>query len=235
MKTTHEKLILLDRFYSGEMTEKEKTEFLKTVDSDVFLQEEYQDTEEIFQNIGSEKTLLLRHQIEVLYAKEANKQLSRQFSIKAVQSRIAIAAVVIIAVAISIIFALKQKSISSFNDEIVEYNITKKSPFIDTPLNPRLELLIESNFRNEVIITDMPEEDNIVTPSTDLQFGWTKLYPGIIYFNIYDTNDSLLFTNSAMGNSFKLKAPELPGIYYWVIETEEEIIKIGRFYVKEEN
>ena len=62
MKTTHEKLILLDRFYSGEMTEKEKKEFLKTVDSDLFLQEEYQDTEEIFQNIGSEKTLLLRHQ-----------------------------------------------------------------------------------------------------------------------------------------------------------------------------
>jgi hypothetical protein len=203
--------------------------------SDAFLRKEYQDTEEIFQNIGSEKSLVLRHQIEVLYAKEANVKLARQFSMRAIQSRIAIAAVIIIAITISIIFALKQKAPSNLNDKIVEYNVQNDNPFVKNPLNPRLELLIESNFRNEIIITDMPEMDKIVTPPTYLEFGWTKRYPGLIYFNIFDTNDSLFFTTSAQGTNYRLKVPELSGIYYWVIETEDEIIKIGRFYVKEEN
>lgn len=232
MKTHQERIFLLDRYFSGEMTEKEKKEFLNLINEDSLIEKEFNETKDLFENIGSAESLELKEKIEKIYALEASNNLQKQFNLFSKRSNVAVAAIIVSLLIVSVFLICNTRQTTDIKNQLVENGIEIEAPFINTPLNSRLETLIESNFRNEVIVIQTPTANAIVDQFETLTYSWRKAQPGQITINIYDVGDNNILRENCSVDGIKIHAPGKRGVYYWVIETEEEIIEIGRFYVR---
>ncbi len=232
MKTHQEKIFLVDRYFAGEMTDEEKQKFFYLIKKDKSLREEFLETWELYNNLGTVASLVLRQKIETIFAKEASKTVLRQFYLSSNITKIAAAAAFTALLIISIVIYNISTVPSISKSEIVQNISTTEKPLHQRQLNSRLELLMESNLRNYVYMIMAPAKDTTVKPNSTLSFQWEKNYSGNIKILICDVDDNTIYNNDFSEKYANIAAPQVSGIYYWVAETSEEIIKIDRFYVK---
>ncbi len=190
--------------------------FYKLMQVENSLKEEYLQTKELYQDIGSLPSLEVREQIRRLYAKEPLNHSSTSPWV-----RIAgIAALFIGLLFISALF---------FNAS----NIGVTDPPLEKePLNHRLETLMKSHFRGHEKTVIVPQQDVITHSGEVLTFdGHHKPFQGMT-ISLYTVKDDQIKQYPYSTTRMFIPVPELTGTYYWVLETPEKIIEVGRFYVQ---
>ncbi|MFZ4619930.1 MAG: hypothetical protein ACOYNS_05175 [Bacteroidota bacterium] len=92
-----------------------------------------------------------------------------------------------------------------------------------------LEDLVTSNFRSSSIEVLTPVAEAIV--SSPITFRW-KEYPHAVILRILNNKDVTLLTANVKTNTFVTSRSFLPGLYYWKLEDDGELLFVGKFFVK---
>ena len=96
--------------------------------------------------------------------------------------------------------------------------------------NQNLEYMIGSQSRSRDI--------NVISPKnyTDVEgkifFRWESFEKKILQLKILNNKNRILFEFSVDGNSFIFKENLNPGLYYWKLEDQKELLYVGKFIVK---
>ncbi len=95
--------------------------------------------------------------------------------------------------------------------------------------SPNLEDLVQTQFRSISIEVISPVNGDIV--QTPVTFRW-KRYEKRVTIKILSNKELTLVSSTLSGDSFTSPKKFAPGLYYWKLETTEELLFVGKFLVK---
>lgn len=68
-----------------------------------------------------------------------------------------------------------------------------------------------------------------------LDFEWTTSKPLKLFLGLLNNENKEIFYKEVAGNKVSISATEYelkPGLYYWVLESEEDVLTVGKLYYK---
>ncbi len=92
------------------------------------------------------------------------------------------------------------------------------------------EEMLASNLRSAATTILSPKIGQKITGNT-IQFRWKTSEAGPFLLKILNNRGRELLSLSTEQNSLTLKRKLPPGLYYWKLETEEELMAVGKFLV----
>jgi len=95
--------------------------------------------------------------------------------------------------------------------------------------SPNLEDLVQTQFRSTSIEIISPSVGDIVR--SPITFRW-KQYDKPVTIKILSNKELTLISSTLSGDSFTTSKKFAPGLYYWKLETADELLFAGKFLVK---
>ncbi|MCX8010330.1 MAG: hypothetical protein N3A61_04205 [Ignavibacteria bacterium] len=93
-----------------------------------------------------------------------------------------------------------------------------------------LENLIGQAVRSEIYAEIISPQINQTVESNEFKFQWKTNYKGKLSIVILNNKDSVIKSYQTNFDSITIKFDFPPGLYYWKIETPEELLSIGKFF-----
>jgi hypothetical protein len=97
-------------------------------------------------------------------------------------------------------------------------------------VNPNLENMIGSRLRSGLFEALTPKNNSVLT--IPIQFSWKNEFLTPHTLKIVNNMNDLLFQYTIKGNSFEFREKLHPGLYYWKIENQNELLYVGKFFIK---
>jgi hypothetical protein len=95
-------------------------------------------------------------------------------------------------------------------------------------VNPTLENMIGSRLRSGIFEAVSPVNNGMVRG--DIRFAWKKKLAKSHTLKIVNNRNRVLHTYQVSGASFDFKEKLPAGLYYWKLESENELLYVGKFY-----
>lgn len=95
--------------------------------------------------------------------------------------------------------------------------------------SPNLEDLVQNEFRSTMIEIVSPKNGIVVPQPVVLQWknSGEKITVRVV------NNKEIMITSATMhGDRFTVKKKLVPGLYYWKLETDSELLFVGKFFVR---
>ena len=112
---------------------------------------------------------------------------------------------------------------------IVKRNVHVPSNF---SVNPNLESMIGTRYRSVSVQVLSPRDNTALTVGSDIAFAWKLTNPGPVTFKIIDNRNRETCQYEVRGGRFTLKEHLGPGLYYWKLEDHQDLLYIGKFFIK---
>jgi hypothetical protein len=96
-------------------------------------------------------------------------------------------------------------------------------------VNPNLENMIGSRLRSGLFEALTPKNNSVLT--IPIQFSWKNEFLTPHTLKIVNNMNDLLFQYPVKGNSFEFREKLHPGLYYWKIENQNELLYVGKFFI----
>lgn len=112
-------------------------------------------------------------------------------------------------------------------NELFAHNDSKYKP------NELFESLLESELRGSGFEVYTPGKNVQLNKNEKVVFTWSnpdKLSLRLIVFN--NSAEKIFEADEIKGEAYKINSTFLPGLYYWKIIRNDELLKIGKFIVK---
>lgn len=111
--------------------------------------------------------------------------------------------------------------------------VTKKNnnlPPGNFRVNPNLESMIGTQYRSASIQIISPGNNS--TLSGEIIFAWKKTTQGPLSLKIINNKNIVAYNYEVKGNRFVFKQTLTPGLYYWKLENHEDLLYIGKFFIR---
>jgi len=113
--------------------------------------------------------------------------------------------------------------------------VTKKNSHLppgNFRVNPNLESMIGTQYRSAT--TQIISPRNNSTLSGDIVFAWKKTSQGLplLTLKIINNKNEVFYNYSVKGNRFVFKQRLAPGLYYWKLENQMDLLYLGKFFIK---
>lgn len=134
----------------------------------------------------------------------------------------------------------KSDQIKKVKDSIVPNDVSNNTLKKELAINsnekffrklPSFETQIDQEYRSEAIEIISPKNNmEALTSAEKIDFQWQK--PGVenLVLMLYNNNGKLIFQKK-ISSIFHFKQRLQPGLYYWQLETEDDIVYTGKFSV----
>ena len=70
--------------------------------------------------------------------------------------------------------------------------------------------------------------------TNDILFQWEEIEYQPVYLKIINNKGEQLFTYTVDDDQYRFKEKLSPGLYYWKIENDDDVLRIGRFFIHKE-
>lgn len=97
--------------------------------------------------------------------------------------------------------------------------------------NEHLENVLGEMTRSENVRIKTPAAGNTFKPGEEIKFEWEGAESGLEIV-ILNNRDEVLSRDKAAGRKLNRKAPSTPGLYYWKLETDDDLLYVGKFLVR---
>jgi hypothetical protein len=105
-----------------------------------------------------------------------------------------------------------------------------------TPLhfkvNPNLESMIDSRYRSAGIQIISPLNNSTFNVGNDIDFTWKPAPQGPLTLKIINNKNEVAYDYKVSGGEFVFNQKLAPGLYYWKLENQKDLLCIGKFLVK---
>ncbi len=95
--------------------------------------------------------------------------------------------------------------------------------------SPFYENLVDQPLRSHIVRIQTPQPDDKIT--NDVYFSWESYVPITVHLHILDNRDHVIWSTTTDKQSIIYSDDPAPGIYYWRLETDEELLYVGKFIV----
>ena len=99
-------------------------------------------------------------------------------------------------------------------------------------VNPNLESMIGTRYRSASIQVFSPADNLTTFVGSDIVFSWKLAAQGAVTLKIIDNMDEENYEYEVIGGRFVLKERLSPGLYYWKLEDHQDLLYIGKFFIK---
>lgn len=101
-------------------------------------------------------------------------------------------------------------------------------------VNPNLESMIDTRYRSSGIQIISPLNNTDCTAGSDIVFAWTPPVQGPLTLKIINNKNAVVYEYplGMNGCEFVFKQNLSPGLYYWKLENQDDLLHIGKFFVK---
>lgn len=133
----------------------------------------------------------------------------------------------------------KTSPVKNFEDSISNKNVSHNSLKSKIAINylencfqklPRFESQIGQEYRSDAIEIISPKSMKTFISSENVDFQWQKTDIKSLVLSLYNNQGKLIFQKE-IPSIFILKQVLSPGLYYWQLETEDDIVFTGKFFV----
>jgi hypothetical protein len=110
--------------------------------------------------------------------------------------------------------------------------LSKKIKQVKDPnfkINPNLEYMINSQSRNISIQIISPKNNSSF--EKEIKFSWEPSNSKNLQIKILDNKNNVLWQYSVKKDEFLLKEKLSPGLYYWKLENQSDLLYVGKFYI----
>jgi hypothetical protein len=97
-------------------------------------------------------------------------------------------------------------------------------------VDPELENLVNRQPRSEALSVMSPTNGSVLGPGA--LFSWNEEGRRPLALSIMNNNGDTVLTENCPHSQFVLKRRLSAGLYYWRIESESELLYVGKFFVK---
>lgn len=130
-----------------------------------------------------------------------------------------------------------EKNISTGEKQTID---TEKNSQQTTPVNgvnnvnPNLEIMIDSRYRSSGIQIISPLNNTNCAAGSNIVFSWTPPVQGSLTLKIINNKNAVVYEYplGVNGCEFVFKQNLSPGLYYWKLENQDDLLHIGKFFVK---
>jgi cbb3-type cytochrome oxidase subunit 3 len=95
---------------------------------------------------------------------------------------------------------------------------------------PSFESQIGQEYRSDAVEIISPKSMKTFISSENINFQWQKKDIKSLVLSLYDNQGKLIFQKE-VSSTFILKQRLQPGLYYWQLETADDIVYTGKFLV----
>ena len=106
-------------------------------------------------------------------------------------------------------------------DDIIAMNFTESAYF---------ESFID-NYRSDQITILQPMPSANLMKGDDVFFTWSNPSGDSLILKIYNNLEESIITAKAL-NAYKMYSSLRPGLYYWKLESEDDLIYMNKFYIR---
>jgi hypothetical protein len=96
--------------------------------------------------------------------------------------------------------------------------------------NPELENLIDQVYRSEEVVLLSPEVG--ATVSGHVVFEWQAAGIDTFYVKVLDHKENLIYEMKTTFSHWRLDKILSPGLYYWKLESTDDLLGVGKFKVE---
>jgi hypothetical protein len=104
-------------------------------------------------------------------------------------------------------------------------------PKIRTLVNPYLEELVRGTLRSASVRVISPPNDAVV--DSVVEFAWEGPDVTPLTVRVLDVDGKTVFEQAASGNLLRWLHRLPAGVYYWKLESEEDLVFVGKFSVRD--
>ncbi len=97
-------------------------------------------------------------------------------------------------------------------------------------INEDFESLVGTTFRSENFKAIAPVNNKAFKPGSMINFSWEGTVP--LNLIILDNEEDILFEKTVESLSFNWTQQLEPGLYYWKLETEDDLLHLGKFTIE---
>lgn len=96
-------------------------------------------------------------------------------------------------------------------------------------VNPNLENMIGSRLRSGLFEVLGPENGSVI--KAPIRFSWKKPLLSPHTLKIVTNKNQVLYTYPVQGRWFDFNESLVPGLYYWKLENQNELLYVGKFFI----
>jgi hypothetical protein len=96
-------------------------------------------------------------------------------------------------------------------------------------VNPNLESMIGGQLRGTSMKAFTPANNSVLKPP--VHFSWTKEIITPYTLKIVSNKNNTIYTYPVTGESFDFRETLSAGLYYWKIESNDELLYVGKFFI----
>lgn len=97
-------------------------------------------------------------------------------------------------------------------------------------LNEEFESMLGTTSRSENFEIESPQDDSVFKEQQSIPFKWRNNIKLIL--TILDNQEEEVFMKKVEGKTFDFNSNLKPGVYYWKLETEEDLLHLGKFTIE---
>ena len=98
--------------------------------------------------------------------------------------------------------------------------------------NPGLDHFVNENFRSESLVILSPLNDKEFAREENIIFNWKGKENLNLTLNILSNEEKLIYSFSMIENHYNLQDELQRGLYYWQLESEDDLLFTGKFYIR---
>lgn len=115
-----------------------------------------------------------------------------------------------------------------------EFSLPSTNSIVDSQnknfwINPNLEYMVNSQLRDETIKVNSPTNNSVV--KNNILFAWESFTTKPIQLKILNNENDILFEYTIRSNTFVLNETLSPGLYYWKLENQTDLLYVGKFFI----
>ena len=98
---------------------------------------------------------------------------------------------------------------------------------------PYLEEIVDDVERSSSLEVVSPK--NEMNLKGDVVFAWERTEIPLVYLKLLNNLGEEIYSFTLQKNRFELTEELSPGLYYWKLESEDDLLYIGKFFIKRPN
>ena len=99
-------------------------------------------------------------------------------------------------------------------------------------INEDLDELVATNYRSDDVEITQPENEKVYTKGQEVNFSWSTNLDEDWTIIILNNKNEEVFRKSQKAKNLSWNIDSVPGLYYWRLESTEELWQVGKFFVE---
>ena len=95
-----------------------------------------------------------------------------------------------------------------------------------------LEELTGAITRSNLIKIDKPQLDATLKVGQIISFAWQQSEQVPFFLIVLTNNEEILLRTEVSSGTYDYKEKLPPGLYYWKLETEDDLVHVGKFFIR---